>query len=50
LNYWKCYSISCDPITWHPISAEELKVCARAQSVESQYGDRLLIRMGWIDK
>ncbi|OCK84665.1 hypothetical protein K432DRAFT_389370 [Lepidopterella palustris CBS 459.81] len=36
-----------DLLSTHPIKAEDLKACAKAQGVEFKKGDILLIRSGW---
>lgn len=49
LDYWRYVNQSYDPNTRHPISAADLKACAKHQGVEHRYGDILLIRTGWIE-
>ncbi|KAH8664845.1 hypothetical protein BGZ61DRAFT_498997 [Ilyonectria robusta] len=49
LDYWSYCGKSYDVNTRHPISAKDLMACAKAQGVEFQYGDILLIRTGWIE-
>lgn len=49
LDYWSYSGKSYDVNTRHAISAQELEKCAKAQGVEFQYGDILLVRTGWID-
>lgn len=49
IDYWSYAKKSYDPFTSHPISLSELLACAKAQQVEFQYGDVLIIRSGWID-
>lgn len=49
LDYWSYRGKSYDVNTRHPISAKDLMACAKAQGVEFQYGDILLIRTGWIE-
>ncbi|KAH7010399.1 putative cyclase-domain-containing protein [Ilyonectria destructans] len=49
LDYWGYCGKSYDVNTRHPISAKDLMACAKAQGVEFQYGDILLIRTGWIE-
>ncbi|KAF5004444.1 hypothetical protein FDECE_9082 [Fusarium decemcellulare] len=50
LDYWSYSGKSYDVNTRHPISLEDLRGCAKAQGIDFQYGDILLIRTGWIDK
>ncbi|KAK4959246.1 hypothetical protein LTR10_004048 [Elasticomyces elasticus] len=38
-----------DPFTSRPITLQEIKDCAKAQGVEFQYGDTLILRSGWVD-
>ncbi|KAH7141880.1 putative cyclase-domain-containing protein [Dactylonectria macrodidyma] len=49
LDYWNFSGKSYDVNTRHPISADDLKACAKAQGVKFQYGDILLVRTGWIE-
>lgn len=49
IDYWSYAKKAYDPFTTHPISLSELLACAKAQNVEFQYGDILMIRSGWID-
>lgn len=49
IDYWRYANKSYDPFTTHAISLSELLACAKAQGVEFQYGDILIIRSGWID-
>jgi hypothetical protein len=39
-----------DPFTAYPITASDLKACAKAQGVTFQVGDILLVRTGWVTK
>lgn len=49
IDYWSYAKKSYDPNTSFAITYDELLACAKAQGVEFQYGDILIIRTGWID-
>ncbi|KAK6365540.1 hypothetical protein LTS17_011259 [Exophiala oligosperma] len=49
IDYWDYAGKSYDPITTHRIPLKDVQACAKAQGVEFQYGDLLLIRSGFVD-
>ena len=49
IDVWSHLSKSYDPFTTYRITLQDIRDCAKAQGVEFQYGDILIIRSGWID-
>ena len=49
IDIWSHLNKSYDPFTTYRITLKDIKDCAKAQGVEFQYGDILIIRSGWID-
>ncbi|KAF2168749.1 hypothetical protein M409DRAFT_65167 [Zasmidium cellare ATCC 36951] len=50
LDIWHFLKESYDPFTSRPITFKEIQDCAKAQKVDFQYGDILILRTGWVDK
>lgn len=48
IDVWSHLGQSYDPFTTRPITLQEIQDCAKAQKVEFQYGDVLIIRSGWV--
>lgn len=49
LDIWQHLNKSYDPFTSRAITMIEIADCAKAQNVEFQYGDILILRTGWVD-
>ena len=50
IDYYSFVNESYDPLTTHPIPLTGILECAKAQNVQFQIGDILLIRSGFVSK
>lgn len=49
IDVWSHLNKLYDPFTTYRITLEDIQDCAKAQGVNFQYGDILIIRSGWVD-